>query len=454
MSNNELDNLFKESLQNLEEKPNERVWGKVLSELNGRPSLSETKSFLRMVYGGIGFLLISIPLFYWLFSSGSQQLAFNNSALEHAVITKYEKVPLLSVAVEKSNPIEATQKQEGNIGFLEESTSQGGKLKPTKQVLQGQKSQKVIEKNKTFKPSQGKAPTSKVTTKRYTLNSATSSIRNPLVQTQPIETNLQTSSVQLPYGSVQLPVTIDYYSNLPLRKMTKVGESKNDNNQPKLDREKAEIPQSYYNLKGFHIGVIGAINTVWILNQNTYGQFGKYEMAYKIKLGYHFGGEIGYDITNHFGLQAEYHYRSAQGQDYADRIKRVKYNRSVDLEYQNIPLLFKIKTPSISGEFDRPSSINFLVGFQYSSLKMAKQKLNTQESYITERFRKHDFGAILGVEYNAYLGNRLFFSAGIRGTFGLIDMNSKEWENDSEKGLNSSHNAIIGLNLGLHYKLF
>ena len=91
MSNNELDNLFKESLQYLEEKPNERVWGKVLSELNGRPSPSETKSFLRMVYGGIGFFLISVPLFYWLFSSDFHQLTFNKSASEQAVITKFER---------------------------------------------------------------------------------------------------------------------------------------------------------------------------------------------------------------------------------------------------------------------------------------------------------------------------------------------------------------------------
>jgi hypothetical protein len=236
--------------------------------------------------------------------------------------------------------------------------------------------------------------------------------------------------------------------------MNKVGELQRGYIHHKLEREKSEIPQNYYNLKGLHVGVIGAINTVWILNQNTYGQFGKYELAYKVKLGYYFGGEIGYDISNHFGIQAEYHYRSVQGQDYADRIKRVKYSRSVDLEYQNFPLLFKIKTPSISNEFDRPSSINFLVGIQYSMLKMAKQKLNSQESYITERFRKQDIGAILGLEYNAYLGNRLFFSAGIRGTFGLIDMNSKEWKNASDRGLNSSHNAIIGLNVGLHYKLF
>jgi hypothetical protein len=452
MSNNELDNLFKESLQHLEEKPNERVWGKVLSELNGRPSPSETKSFLRMVYGGIGFFLISVPLFYWLFSSDFHQLTFNKSASEQAVITKFEREQPSTVVEEKGNLIETIQKQKTES--LEESTSQSGKLKPSKQATQAQKSPKDLSKLTATPRAKGNAIRIKETPKRFVFNTANSSAKSPLVLSQPVETNVQTSSVQLPNGSIQLPVINDYYRTLPLRKMNKVGELQRGYIHHKLEREKSEIPQNYYNLKGLHVGVIGAINTVWILNQNTYGQFGKYELAYKVKLGYYFGGEIGYDISNHFGIQAEYHYRSVQGQDYADRIKRVKYSRSVDLEYQNFPLLFKIKTPSISNEFDRPSSINFLVGIQYSMLKMAKQKLNSQESYITERFRKHDIGAILGLEYNAYLGKRLFFSAGIRGTFGLIDMNSKEWKNASDRGLNSSHNAIIGLNVGLHYKLF
>lgn len=454
MSNNELDNLFKESLQHLEEKPNERVWGKVLSELNGRPSPSETKSFLRMVYGGIGFLLISIPLCYWLFSSTQRPIASNSASPEQALTKTLEAEQAATIVAEQTSPVDAAPNQNKSSSSFDGSTNQGGKMKPSKEVTQAQKPQKELSKQAATPRSKGSAKRSKETPKRFTFQAATPSAKSPIVLTQPVETNSQNSVVQLPYGSVQLPVSNDYFNSLPLRKMSKVGESVEGYIQHKLEREKSEIPQNYYNLKGLHVGVIGAINTVWILNQNTYGQFGKYEMAYKVKLGYYFGGEIGYDISNHFGIQAEYHYRSVQGQDYADRIKRVKYNRSVDLEYQNFPLLFKIKTPSISGEFDRPSSINFLIGLQYSYLKMAKQQLNTQESYITERFRKHDIGAILGVEYNAYLGNRLFFSAGIRGTFGLIDMNSKEWENASDQGKNSSHNAIIGLNLGLHYKLF
>ncbi len=454
MSNNELDNLFKENLQHLEEKPNERVWGKVLSELNGRPSPSETKSFLRMVYGGIGFLLISIPLCYWFFSSTNQPMASTKVATQQSVApTLNSEQP--SSAVENQTILAATEQQQiENSSSFDVSSNQGGNMKPSKEVRQNRNSQKEIIKQIDTPRPKGKATRTKETPKRFTFNAAAPASKSPLVQSQPVETNVQTASAQLPYGAVQLPVTTDYFNALPLRKMSKVGASMEGYTQPKVEREKTEIPQNFYNLKGLHIGVIGAINTVWILNQNTYGQFGKYEMAYKVKLGYYYGGEIGYDFSNRFGIQAEYHYRSVQGQDYADRIKRVKYNRSVDLEYKNFPLLFKIKSPSISGEFDRPSCVNFLVGLQYSYLKMAKQKLNAQESYITERFRKHDIGAIIGVEYNAFLGNRLFFSAGIRGTFGLIDMNSKEWENATDKGKNSSHNAIIGLNLGLHYKLF
>jgi hypothetical protein len=454
MSNNELDNLFKESLQHLEEKPNDRVWGKVLSELNGRPSPSETKSFLRMVYGGIGFLLISIPLCYWLFSSTNQPMGSTNAATEQSVTPTVKSEQTASTLENQTLFAAADQQQKENSSSFDGSSNHGGKMKPSKQETQTQQTQKEPRKHNAKSRSKSNTTSSKAAPKRFTFNGATPSAKSPMVQSQPLETNVQTATAQLPYGSVQLPASADYINSLPLRKMSKVGELEEGYIQPKLEREKSEIPQNYYNLKGLHLGVIGAINTVWILNQNTYGQFGKYEMAYKIKLGYHFGGEIGYDITNHFGIQAEYHYRSAQGQDYADRIKRVKYNRSVDLEYQNFPLLFKIKSPSISGEFDRPSCVNFLVGLQYSYLKMAKQKLNAQESYITERFRKHDIGAIIGVEYNAYLANHLFFSAGIRGTFGLIDMNSKEWENPTDEGKNSSHNAIIGLNLGLHYKLF
>ena len=179
MSNNELDNLFKENLQHLEEKPNERVWGKVLSELNGRPSPSETKSFLRMVYGGIGFLLISIPLCYWFFSSTNQPMASTKVATQQSVApTLNSEQP--SSAVENQTILAATEQQQiENSSSFDVSSNQGRNMKPSKEVRQNRNSQKEIIKQIDTPRPKGKATRTKETPKRFTFNAAAPAAKAP-----------------------------------------------------------------------------------------------------------------------------------------------------------------------------------------------------------------------------------------------------------------------------------
>ncbi|MBX7182697.1 MAG: porin family protein [Bacteroidia bacterium] len=459
MSTNELDKLFRDGLQNMENTPNERVWGRIMSNLNARPNPSESKQFLKLIYGGIAILLVAIPLSYWLLnptrsatnqtllsprtSEQANKIAETNKASNSVNAVNSANKTNLESAGNSSNSIEqqsglfaSNQTLNTNSGSPKNNENQGSVSGQTP-TNKPRKSKKVKEKKQTEKPA------------RFRFQSIPN--RSPLIENPSAETASLATSSALPYGLVTLPDANEYYT-LPFRQVGNLEPKTNTNIETRSDKK--EIPQNFYKLKGLHFGFIGAVNTVWILNQNTYGQFGKYEMAYKVKLGYYYGAELGYDFSNRFGVQAEYHYRSTQGQDYADKIKRKNIRRSVDLVYQNIPLIFKFKSPRISGEFDRPSSVNVLFGVQYSMLYYAKQKLNNQELIISERFRKNDIGVVFGLEYNAFLSDRLFVSTGIRGTVGLLDMNSKEWENTGTSGSKSSHNATVGFNLGLHYKLF
>lgn len=461
MSTNDLDKLFRDGLQNMEKTPGERVWGRVLSNLNAGPNPSESKQFLKLIYGGIAFLLVAIPLSYWFLNPKPTD---RNLAIQSGNPTYQKPVEteLSSAKTSETNSTVSPSVQEKSIDLdnkfnsnnsarSEKNNKLSTSANPPKIKQKQTTSNSAKAKNKPQKSPSGINPVNNQNPKPSRFKFQSIPNRSPLIGTSNPESTTLPSSSQLPYGLVSVPDAMEYYT-LPFRQVEKL--EPKTNNAIETRTEKKEIPQNYYKLKGLHFGIIGAINTVWILNQNTYGQFGKYEMAYKVKLGYYYGAELGYDLTNHFGIQAEYHYRSAQGQDYADKIKRKNISRSVDLVYQNIPLIFKFKSPRISGEFDRPSSVNLLLGVQYSMLYYAKQKLNNQELVISERFRKNDIGVLFGLEYNAFLSNRIFVSTGIRATFGLLDMNSKEWENTGTNGSKSSHNATVGFNLGLHYKLF
>lgn len=458
-SENDIDKLFREGLENLEAQPSEKLWGKIHLGLDAMQQ-SKAASFLLFLYSGLFVLIASLPIAYLLFASaksnpeGKQKSLVASDALSNTDATLV--VPQLSSSSKensKSSGIKAIHFMAESEEMLREITPERMNTLSANPILLSTKSiDKVNTRNAGLVAD--KTPTGKATDQPKGL------AENPN-QTQPkstSETSQETKELLQNPWAMQQPETklqVEMYTpidNLPLRKLSSLAVLEQNEKIQAKEYANTTIPHEFYRLNGLHIGAVAALNNVWILNQNTYGYFGKARLAYRLKTGFYYGIVAGYDIGNRLGVQAEYHFQNTMGQDYSDVWRKQRINREVNLSYSSIPVFIKFRIPMISNEFNRPASINVMAGAQYSRLHTAVQKINNTEYEITERFKQEDVAVVVGLEYNGYISDRFFFSAGVRTGVGLKDINDENWTKLPNQ--KSSRNSFVGANFGVHYKIF
>ncbi|OQX77142.1 MAG: hypothetical protein B6D61_07650 [Bacteroidetes bacterium 4484_249] len=215
-------------------------------------------------------------------------------------------------------------------------------------------------------------------------------------------------------------------------------------------------------------GVGGALNSVWIMNQNFYGEP---EVDYAPKMGYAVSFNLGYNFDENMSIMTELQY-SLQGQKYDGKQNLVggdTYNveRDINLRYFNIPLFFKYSFGTSVTKF------RFLAGPQFGFLLESTQeylrdgkKLGTfavdlennnfvtDASTITDRFESMDISLVLDVGADIHLSDQFFISAGARINYGLKDINAAAYRiNDLDGEYKPSHNFWGGLYVGINYKL-
>lgn len=200
--------------------------------------------------------------------------------------------------------------------------------------------------------------------------------------------------------------------------------------------------------KGLNVGLDGAANLTFIINQNTYGH-----AEYNYAPTYHLAGgmSLGYNFDHHFGLQAEL-WTSHTGQNYAQDLSNgTTFKRAVDLYYTNIPLLFKY-----SGGAEYPTRFYLLFGPQISYLRKATIKIDSGDTHsmitATDRFNKTDIELVLDLGSDFTIYHNLYASAGIRFNYGLNDINAPDWQIKNLHGIyNASTDAWGGIHIGIHY---
>lgn len=215
---------------------------------------------------------------------------------------------------------------------------------------------------------------------------------------------------------------------------------------------------SGYSQQGFHVGVTGNLNSVWIINQNAYGLK---EYDYKLDIGGGGGIALGYNLTDHFGFQAEVK-SSKQGQKYVDH-RNSSLVRDVTLNYVAIPVLVKV----IGGS----SNVRFYAdaGIQYNILSNARLSgeydillLNTN---AREMFNKSDVGFNFGLGGDISLTDYLYLNVGMSFYYGFNDINAAsgsglraykfntwQWPDQQGSGVyKASKNGTGGFNVGIHY---
>lgn len=216
------------------------------------------------------------------------------------------------------------------------------------------------------------------------------------------------------------------------------------------------------------LGVGGGLTSVWIVNQNNYGEP---ELKYVPKMGYAVNFNLGYNFDENMAIMTELQY-SLQGQKYDGKqnIDGTSYSvdRDINLRYFNLPLFFKYAFGTSTTKF------RFLVGPQLGFLleatqdydrdptmqKYYLQNLNgdhfyPQQSTITDRFEKTEISLVLDIGADIHLSDQFFISAGARINYGLKDINAEAYRmNDLENNeYTPSHNFWGGLYVGINYKL-
>jgi len=203
--------------------------------------------------------------------------------------------------------------------------------------------------------------------------------------------------------------------------------------------------------KGFHIGLEGAYNASFIMNQDAYGE---QELDYTATMKWAGGAEIGYNFDRHFGLQAEI-ITSNQGQHYLKQVAgQPTIYRNVDLNYTNIPFFIKY---SSNGNYQ--ARFYLMAGPQLSLLNTASIYYKDAQSEYTidakPRFNSQDWAVAFEFGVDVTLIKNMYASAGLRFNYGLTDINSPDYRIVNHDGIyQGSRNVIGGINVGLHYVLF
>jgi hypothetical protein len=200
--------------------------------------------------------------------------------------------------------------------------------------------------------------------------------------------------------------------------------------------------------KGFHAGLEGEFNAIFIMNQETYGET---ELHYAATTGGAGGVVLGYNFDKHFGLQIEGLY-AKQGQNYdLQVVNSPTIYRSVDLVYIHYPFFIKY-----NGGAQYATRFYIMAGPEYSILNKASISYDNGSGKSTmdamNRFEKSSWEAAfeLGSDFTIYKG--LYASTGIRLNYGLTDINAPDYRMPDRNGIyKASTNVWGGVNIGLHY---
>lgn len=217
--------------------------------------------------------------------------------------------------------------------------------------------------------------------------------------------------------------------------------------------------------KQLYFGLGGTGLSSFITNQNNYHS--GFEMDYAVTFGAAGNVNIGFDFSNHIGLKLEVGFANL-GQKYEDtRMEydtNVRYTRNIQLNYLQIPLLFKFRT---GGEVVK---FYVMAGPQLNYLLSATQKYLRNDMVdnrpipgsleeigketITDRYNSIDIIGRMDLGVDIQLASNLFLNAGMSMGYGFIDINASDWHYpDSDDNYNPSHNIYGGLNVGINYTL-
>lgn len=172
------------------------------------------------------------------------------------------------------------------------------------------------------------------------------------------------------------------------------------------------------NTNGFHFGATSAFNNTWILSKKGSISNSENEIGYKPYYGGQYGVTMGYSFGNKYGLQLDWIMNSNHGQNFSEVINGKETTSSIKLNYMHIPVLFKYKWNQFSQLTKKPVILNYIFGVQYSALKSVASQVDDSVISLSDLQRDHDWGVVIGLDYDIFLSRNYYVSVGARSTYG------------------------------------
>lgn len=195
--------------------------------------------------------------------------------------------------------------------------------------------------------------------------------------------------------------------------------------------------------RGFHMGVVGGFQTTWLRPASRNPEIDRSAVEYRMAPGFQAGINLGYDITDHFGLMVEFKY-SDEGGKYYNPVKDRREH--LDLKYLELPVYAKVKH-SLLTDKSRLLVFNYLVGVRYSDLRVVSATLEDgTDQRFGQDYSTSKWGFSAGFELDYYLTPNLFMSVGMRGG---VTGNARSFPKLAEDG---EHGAI-GYDAGVFTRL-
>lgn len=208
-------------------------------------------------------------------------------------------------------------------------------------------------------------------------------------------------------------------------------------------------------VSGFHIGPTFIVQNTWLSHNmiNTFSD--RYHFKKELTINTAYGLNVGFDFNSKFGIQAEYLISSMEGQNYSKeanndpRFGLPDDGTYVKLNYTRIPFTFKLKSSNLNKYAKIPSVVNYMVGLQYGRLNWVN--IGASMPFVRpENFNTHEWGLVVGLEYDFYPGKNYSVSLGVRGTantelshFPMIFHDQYQTAHTFTLGLNARVNYII-----------
>ena len=146
----------------------------------------------------------------------------------------------------------------------------------------------------------------------------------------------------------------------------------------------------------------------------------------EVTLGYGTGAVMGFNFSNHVGVQGEIIYNSLS-QKYKDQ----GLQREINVRYINIPLLLSLNTNK-----SNPVNLNMVLGPQFglnigSSIKSSSgSSADTLTTVLSTKKSDFGFSYGAGLEFMLNSTKSIRLDVGFRGVYGLVNINNTNQSSD------------------------